>query len=79
VRPEIPRAFDFWMERALRHNPDDRFQTAREMADAFTRTYGKPSPRVSMTMEAVTASKGFGSSGVYSAVDPSLRDRKPRR
>jgi len=76
VRPEIPRAFDSWIERALRRNPEDRFQTAREMADAFTRTYGRPSPRVSMTMEAVTLGKGFGSSGVYSAISPSSRDRK---
>jgi eukaryotic-like serine/threonine-protein kinase len=35
LRPELPPALDRWFEKALAHDPDDRFQHARAMADAL--------------------------------------------
>lgn len=35
-RPELPAAADAWFERALRHAPEDRFATARQLASTFT-------------------------------------------
>jgi serine/threonine protein kinase len=35
LRPELPVALDHWFERALAHDPTDRFGNAREMADAL--------------------------------------------
>ena len=34
-RPDLPHAFDSWFFKALARNPIDRFQTARELADAL--------------------------------------------
>ena len=35
LRPELPPTIDRWFERALAHEPGDRFQGARGMADAL--------------------------------------------
>ncbi len=35
IRPELPAALDRWFERALAHDPKDRFPNARTMADAL--------------------------------------------
>lgn len=35
LRPELPAALDRWFEKALAHDAADRFQNAREMADAL--------------------------------------------
>ncbi len=35
VRPELPAVVDTWFEKALAHDPKDRFANARQMADAL--------------------------------------------
>jgi eukaryotic-like serine/threonine-protein kinase len=35
LRPELPASLDPWFAKALAHDPGDRFQTAREMAEAL--------------------------------------------
>lgn len=35
LRPELPAALDRWFEKALAHDPKDRFADARQMADAL--------------------------------------------
>ena len=35
LRPDLPPSFDSWFEKALAHNPDDRFGSARQMTDAL--------------------------------------------
>jgi serine/threonine protein kinase len=35
LRPELPAALDRWFEKALAHDPKDRFANARQMADAL--------------------------------------------
>jgi serine/threonine-protein kinase len=35
VVPGLPRAFDVWIEKALSKNPERRFQSARDLADAL--------------------------------------------
>jgi eukaryotic-like serine/threonine-protein kinase len=37
---EIPPSLDAWFEKTLHRDPDQRFQTAREMAEAFSLAYG---------------------------------------
>jgi len=36
LRPDLPATFETWFLRALDRDPDKRFQTARELADALT-------------------------------------------
>ena len=35
IRPELPAELDAWFEKALAHDPERRFTSAREMADAL--------------------------------------------
>ncbi|MCU0682358.1 MAG: protein kinase [Polyangiaceae bacterium] len=42
LRPELPRAIDAWFQRAMHKKPAKRFQSAREMANAFVRACGAP-------------------------------------
>jgi len=39
-RPELPLAIDAWMERALARKPEERFSSAREMADTLALALG---------------------------------------
>ncbi len=43
-REEIPKAVDTWFSRALRHEPDKRFDSARAMASAFKAALSGSSP-----------------------------------
>jgi eukaryotic-like serine/threonine-protein kinase len=47
TKPELARGLDSWFETALAHDPDDRFQTAHAMAEAFVQIY-RPRTRTSM-------------------------------
>jgi len=38
LRPDLPPAFDAWFARALDRDPDKRYQTAKELSDALTRS-----------------------------------------
>ncbi len=40
LRPELPPAFDEWFRHALERDPNKRFQTAKELADALARAFG---------------------------------------
>jgi serine/threonine-protein kinase len=40
LRPEIPKSFDEWFFKALERDPNKRFQTAKDLADALVRAYG---------------------------------------
>jgi serine/threonine-protein kinase len=35
IVPELPKAFDAWMAKALARSPEERFQSARDLADAL--------------------------------------------
>ena len=37
LRPDLPPSFEQWFHKALERDPDKRFQTARELADALTK------------------------------------------
>ncbi|MEO6418317.1 MAG: serine/threonine-protein kinase [Polyangiaceae bacterium] len=43
LRPDLPEAFDTWFKKALQRDPDKRFQSAKELADALTLAFGTPS------------------------------------
>jgi serine/threonine protein kinase len=59
VRPGISEAFDAWWERAAKRDRDERFQSAREFADALGEALGQTviiavpslSPRTSLMVE----------------------------
>ncbi|MFO0550693.1 MAG: protein kinase [Polyangiaceae bacterium] len=40
LNPELPAAFDDWFRKASAKEPEQRFQTARELADALSRVLG---------------------------------------
>jgi serine/threonine protein kinase len=40
LRSEIPPSFDAWFFKALERDPNRRFQTAKELADALARAFG---------------------------------------
>jgi serine/threonine-protein kinase len=44
LRPDLPPAFEAWFLRALDRDPDKRFQTARELADALARALATAAP-----------------------------------
>jgi eukaryotic-like serine/threonine-protein kinase len=41
LSPELPHSFDEWFKKACAKEPDQRFQTAREMADALVKLTGE--------------------------------------
>jgi len=41
ARADLPPAFDAWFKKCLQRNPDQRYQTAREVADAFIEAWGQ--------------------------------------
>jgi serine/threonine-protein kinase len=43
LRPELPQAFDQWFFKALERDPNRRFQTARELAEALSHAFGAAS------------------------------------
>jgi serine/threonine protein kinase len=45
LRPDLPPAFEHWFQRALDRDPDKRFQTARELADALTKALTQTAPQ----------------------------------
>ena len=47
VRPELPPAFDAWFERACARAPEDRFGSAREMAEALAGVFSGDAPALS--------------------------------
>ncbi|NUP08552.1 MAG: serine/threonine protein kinase [Polyangiaceae bacterium] len=47
LNPDLPPAFDAWFKKACAKDPDDRFETSREMADALAKVIGAPQPPVS--------------------------------
>jgi eukaryotic-like serine/threonine-protein kinase len=47
IEPSLSSEMDAFFVRALARNPDDRFQTARELASAFADAAGEPPPRTS--------------------------------
>jgi serine/threonine protein kinase len=59
IRPELPPAFDDWWQRAAQRDREDRFQSAKEFADALADALGQPNiltvpslaPRVSLMIE----------------------------
>jgi serine/threonine-protein kinase len=39
-RPDLPATLDEWFKKALERDPDDRFQTAKELSDALLKAFG---------------------------------------
>ncbi|MEP7051738.1 MAG: serine/threonine-protein kinase [Pseudomonadota bacterium] len=51
LRPDLPPTFDAWFARALDRDPDKRFQTAKELADALAKSLlGHRPPTRSMSV-----------------------------
>ena len=50
INPELPKGFDDWFAKACAHDPANRFQSARELADALSVALGEaPAAPVSAT------------------------------
>jgi serine/threonine-protein kinase len=55
LRPDLPPSFEHWFQKALERDPDKRFQTARELADALTKalvpTAARPARAISLSSD----------------------------
>lgn len=60
LRPELGPEVDAWVRRALAREPEQRFQSAREMADALSAAAGEPvrSPQASTFADESTVGPG---------------------
>ncbi len=47
IRRDLPKSFDAWFAKALQRDPDKRFQTAKELADALAKAFGENTGPVS--------------------------------
>jgi serine/threonine-protein kinase len=65
LRPDLPPALDAWFERALHRDPERRFGSARELAEAFQRAAGDP-----RTFTGLTAMRGAATVGVAHTPSP---------
>src|SRR3954464_8598284 len=46
LRPDLPRSFERWFERALNRDPDKRYQTSKEFAESLAEAFaGKDEAR----------------------------------
>ncbi len=43
IRPDLPPGFDEWFKKALEREPDLRYQSAKELAEALARAFGQSS------------------------------------
>ncbi|MBM4359277.1 MAG: serine/threonine protein kinase [Deltaproteobacteria bacterium] len=63
LEPRLPHALDAWMARALAVSPDDRFQTVKEMLDAFREAARSSAPTVDEVAAYSRPSSEFERSG----------------
>jgi serine/threonine-protein kinase len=47
IRRDLPKSFDAWFQKALQRDPEKRFQTAKELADALAKAFGESSGPIS--------------------------------
>jgi serine/threonine-protein kinase len=83
IRPDLPAAFDAWFEKALKRDPAERFQSAKELAEALANAFRGASSKVSLInvqeLEEIEAelvdvapiSDRFGEGSVPLALQPS--------
>ena len=80
LRPELPETLDRWFEKALAHDPQDRFSSAREMAyalyDAVREARTPVGETTASAMEVAPASVGHATLAELSI--PLRRMRRPR-
>ena len=53
LRPDLPPAVDQWFSRALKRDPNDRFDSAKEMADAFEIATSTRAPMASIALNSL--------------------------
>ncbi|CAN5541256.1 hypothetical protein BH09MYX1_BH09MYX1_46140 [soil metagenome] len=47
IRRDLPKSFDAWFAKALQRDPDDRYQSAKELSDALAKSFGESNSPVS--------------------------------
>ena len=82
ARADLPPAFDAWFKKCLERDPDLRYQSARELSDAFVEAWGQRSgssasfPNVAMPGSGrhraanLGGGEGSGMSGLAEALEP---------
>ncbi len=73
LRPDLPPSFEQWFLKALDRDPDKRFQTARELADALTKALTPSAP----TARAISLSSDNEGQVVDELMGKSDRPLKP--
>ena len=48
IRPDLPATFDVWFEKALKRDPAERYQSAKELAEALANAFRGASSKVSL-------------------------------
>ncbi len=72
IRPDLPPAFDEWFKKAMEREPDRRYQSAKELAEALAQSFGSSS-----SVSLVSGNEASPHFAPYNPDDPQRHSNNP--